>query len=137
MDHNGFVSSPPLYHQHMLNDCHDGRRRGAQTLRGPTGHLELSHLVCLARLQERTVAHSAYCCHEIFTELYYLWVWWLAMHKPPSRAGSHLCNYLLLNKCVRSCVYYVSISLMELHSVFTGIAKSSIFETSTPKTILP
>ena len=53
MDHNGFVSSPPLYHQHILNDCHDGRRRGAQTLRGPAGHLELSHLVVLARLQKK------------------------------------------------------------------------------------
>ena len=52
MDHDGSVSSPPLYHQHMLNDCHDGRRGGAQTLRGPTGHVELSHLVLLARLQE-------------------------------------------------------------------------------------
>ena len=50
MDHNGFVSSPPLYHQHMLNDCHDGRRRGAETLRSPAEHLELSHLVLLARL---------------------------------------------------------------------------------------
>ena len=48
VDHNGFVSSPPLYHQHMLNDCHDGRRRGAQTLSGPAGHLELSHFVLLA-----------------------------------------------------------------------------------------
>ena len=48
VDHNGFVSSPPLYHQHLLNDCHNGRRRGAQTLRGPAGHLELSHLVLLA-----------------------------------------------------------------------------------------
>ena len=52
VDHNGFVSSPPLYHQHLLNDCHDGRRRGAQTLRSPAGHLELSHFVLLARLQE-------------------------------------------------------------------------------------
>jgi len=26
MDHDGSVSSPPLYHQHLLNDCHDGRR---------------------------------------------------------------------------------------------------------------
>ena len=52
VDHNGFVSSSPLYHQHLLNDCHDGRRRGAQTVRSPAGHLELSHLVLLARLQE-------------------------------------------------------------------------------------
>ena len=50
VDHNGFVSSPPLYHQHMLNDCHDGRGRGAQTVNSPAGHLELSHLVLLARL---------------------------------------------------------------------------------------
>ena len=53
----------------------------------------------------------------------------------------HICVfYLLLNKCVRSCVYYVSISLMKLHntcSVFTGITKSSIFETSTPKLYCP
>ena len=102
MDHNGFVSSLPLYHQHMLNDCHDGRRGGTQTFGGPAGHLELSHLVYLARLQERN-SHTqcilrAIFCHEIFTELYYLWVWWLAMHKPPTQAGSHLCNYLLLNK---------------------------------------
>ena len=48
VDHNGFVSSPPLYHQHLLNDCHDGRRGGAQTLSGPAGHLELSYLVFLA-----------------------------------------------------------------------------------------
>ena len=48
VDHNGFVSSPPLYHQHLLNDCHDGRRRGAQTLRGPAGHLELSYSVFVA-----------------------------------------------------------------------------------------
>ena len=90
--------------------------------------------------RRETVAHSAYFCHEIFTELYYLWVWWLAMRKPPTRTGSHLCNYLLLNKCIRSCVHYVSISLMELHMhthVFTGIAKSSIFETSTPKLYCP
>ena len=53
VDHNGFVSSSSLYHQHILNDCHDGRRRGAQTLRSPAGHLELSDLVVLARLQER------------------------------------------------------------------------------------
>ena len=83
--------------------------------------------------RRETVAHSAYFCHEIFTELYYLWVWWLATCKPPSRAGSHLCNYLLLNKCVRSCVYYVSINLMS-YTVFCiqfpGIAKSSIFESN-------
>ena len=53
VDNNGLVSSSPLYHQHMLNDCHDGRRRGAPTLGGPAGHLELSHLVLLARLQEK------------------------------------------------------------------------------------
>ena len=52
VDHNRFVSSSPLYHQHVLNDCHDGRRGGTQTLGGPAGHLELSHLVLLARLQE-------------------------------------------------------------------------------------
>ena len=52
VNHNGFVPSPPLYHQHLLNDCHDGRGRGTQTLRGPAGHLELSHFVFLARLQE-------------------------------------------------------------------------------------
>ena len=50
MDHDGSVSSPPLYNQHMLNDCHDGRGGGAQTLRGPAGHLELSHFVTLTRL---------------------------------------------------------------------------------------
>ena len=48
VDHNGFVSSPPLYHQHLLNDCHDGRRRGAQTVSGPAGHLELSYSVFVA-----------------------------------------------------------------------------------------
>ena len=48
MDHNGFVSSPPLYHQHLLNDCHDGRRGGTQTLRSPAGHLELSYSVFMA-----------------------------------------------------------------------------------------
>ena len=53
MDHDGSVSSPPLYHQHMFNDCHDGRRGGAQTLRGPAGYLELSHLVTLTRLQSK------------------------------------------------------------------------------------
>ena len=58
MDHNGFVSSPPLYHQHLLNDCHDGRRGGAQTLRSPAGHLEMSHFVLLARLQEDMYVHS-------------------------------------------------------------------------------
>ena len=52
MDHDGSVSSPPLYHQHLLNDCHDGRRGGAQTLRGPAGHLKLSHLMILTRLEE-------------------------------------------------------------------------------------
>ena len=52
VDHNGFVSSPPLYHQHLLNDCHDGRRGGAQTLRSPAGHLELSYSMFMARLQE-------------------------------------------------------------------------------------
>ena len=70
MDHNGFVPSSPLYHQHMLNDCHDGRRRGAETLRGPAGHLELSHLVFLARLQERNSGTQcilrAILRHEIF-----------------------------------------------------------------------
>ena len=75
MDNNGFVSSPPLYHQHMLNDCHDGRRGSAQILRGPAGQLELSHLVLLARLQERNdgtqcilTAIQWVFCHEIFTE---------------------------------------------------------------------
>ena len=53
VDHDGSVSSPPLYHQHLVNDCHDGRRGGTQTLRGPAGHLELSHLVTLTRLQWR------------------------------------------------------------------------------------
>ena len=53
VDHDGSVSSPPLYHQHLLNDCHDGRRGGTQTLRGPAGHLELSHLVIFAGLQEK------------------------------------------------------------------------------------
>ena len=46
MDHNGFVSSSPLYHQHMLNDCHDGRRGGTQTLSGPAGHLKLHESPC-------------------------------------------------------------------------------------------
>ena len=62
VDHNGFVSSPPLYHQHMLNDCCDGRRRGTQTLGSPAGHLELSHLVVLARLQEKTCGHVEKLC---------------------------------------------------------------------------
>ena len=53
MDHDGSVSSPPLHNQHMFNDCHDGRGGGAQTLRGPAGHLELSHLVILTRLQSK------------------------------------------------------------------------------------
>ena len=35
MDHNGSVSSPPLYHQHLLNDVNDGTGGGAQTLRSP------------------------------------------------------------------------------------------------------
>ena len=48
MDHNGFVSRPPLYHQHLLNDCHDGRRGGTQTLGSPAGHLELSYSVFVA-----------------------------------------------------------------------------------------
>ena len=78
MDHNGFISSSSLYHQHILNDCHDGRRRGAQTLRGPAGHLELSDLVVLARLQKRnsgwhtvhTYSHIvALSCHKIFTTI--------------------------------------------------------------------
>ena len=55
MDHDGSVPSSPLYHQHLLNDCHDGRRGGAQTLRGPAGHLKLSHLVILTRLEEEEV----------------------------------------------------------------------------------
>ena len=55
MDHDGSVPSPPLYHQHLLNDCHDGRRGGAQTLRGPAGHLKLSHLMILTRLQKRNI----------------------------------------------------------------------------------
>ena len=33
MGHNGSVSSPPLYHQHLLNDVNDGTGGGAQTLR--------------------------------------------------------------------------------------------------------
>ena len=53
MDHNGSVSGPPLYHQHLLNDVNDGTGGGAQTLRGPAGHLELGHLVHLARLQDQ------------------------------------------------------------------------------------
>ena len=52
MDHNRSVSGPPLYHQHLLNDVNDGTGGGAQTLRGPARHLELGHLVHLARLQE-------------------------------------------------------------------------------------
>ena len=35
VDHNGPVSGPPLYHQHLLNDVNDGTGGGAQTLRGP------------------------------------------------------------------------------------------------------
>ena len=62
MDHNGFVPSPSLYHQHVLNDCHDGRRGSAQTRGGPAGHLELSHLVLLARLQKRN--HGAQCTYS-------------------------------------------------------------------------
>ena len=65
MDHNGFVSSPPLYHQHILNDCHDGRKGGAQTLRSPAGHLELSHLVVLARLQERNSGTQYTMCQRL------------------------------------------------------------------------
>ena len=69
VDHNGFVPSPPLYHQHLLNDCHNGRRRGAQTLRSPAGHLELSHLVLLARLQEKMQRNCAWGtdieCHTV------------------------------------------------------------------------
>ena len=53
MDNNGSVSGPPLYHQHLLNDVNDGTGGGAQTLRGPAGHLELGHLVHLARLQDQ------------------------------------------------------------------------------------
>ena len=53
MDHNGPVSGPPLYHQHLLNDVNDGMGGGAQTLRGPARHLELGHLVHLARLQDQ------------------------------------------------------------------------------------
>ena len=65
VDHNGFVSSPPLYHQHMLNDCHDGRRGGAQTLRSPAGHLELSYSVFLARLQERNSGTQYTVCQRL------------------------------------------------------------------------
>ena len=53
MDNNGSVSGPPLYHQHLLNDVNDGTGGGAQTLRGPARHLELSHLVHLTRLQDQ------------------------------------------------------------------------------------
>ena len=53
MDHNGSVSGPPLYHEHLLNDVNDGTGGGAQTLRGPARHLELGHLVHLTRLQDR------------------------------------------------------------------------------------
>ena len=35
MDHNGSVTSLPLYHQHLLNDVNDGTGGGAQTLRSP------------------------------------------------------------------------------------------------------
>ena len=54
MDHNGSVSSPPLYHQHLLNDVNDGTGGGAQTLRSPAWHLELGHLVHLAGLQDQS-----------------------------------------------------------------------------------
>ena len=53
MDNNGSVSSPPLYHQHLLNDVNDGTGGGAQTLWGPARHLELGHLVHLTRLQDQ------------------------------------------------------------------------------------
>jgi len=78
MDHNGSVSSPPLYHKHLLNDVNDGTGGSAQTLKSPAWHTELGHLVHLARLQEcrsyiREQGLSSDIVYEVYC-IYYLGV---------------------------------------------------------------
>ena len=118
MDHNGFVSRSPLYHQHVLNDCHDGRRGGAQTLGGPAGHLELSHLVLLARLQKiekqwhilTGYSHVVAICHKIFTEfeaiLFPCLVVWHALYSLlPRLLGSKKSLESTVHTCMQSSTF--------------------------------
>ena len=84
MDHDRSVSSPPLYHQHMLNDCHDSRGGGAQTLRCPAGQLELSYLVILTRLQSKVWRNNGWVIKQkVIYQLQNLFRWILVS-----------CNYL-------------------------------------------
>ena len=53
MNDDGFISGPPLDPSDLLNDVNDGSRISTETIRSPARQLELSHLLHLARLQDR------------------------------------------------------------------------------------
>ena len=53
MNDDWFISSPPLDPSDLLNDVNDGSRVSTETIRSPARQLELSHLLHLARLQDR------------------------------------------------------------------------------------
>ena len=52
MDHHRVIASPPLNLGHLSYDVSDAGEVGAAAIRGPVDHVQLHHLVDLARLQD-------------------------------------------------------------------------------------